>query len=198
MRNYIEATWNDADQYNYSGEQIGNRGRKSGRVHFNPDGSACVASYGDDEPKVSKVSIKDRILPQFKRLQTLRTQMVDLEKEYKTTDMTCEEYSILRDVIVCKIERAEVLYKKAVSVRPIREETEEVSEKYAYSSCDVDYTDTEVAPTGCGVGWISDFIDDLPPSNSFKSFLKMSCKVVKTAVHYKHKISSYIDELKAV
>ena len=170
---------------------------------YTQHGKANVDWFSDEAiaartaKKVPTVSIKDKILPQFKRLQTLRSQMMELEIEYKTTDMTCEEYSILRDVIVCKIERAEVLYKKAISVRPIREEIEEVGEETTYSSSDVHYPHTDVAPS-CGVSWMSDFIDDLSPSNSFKSFLKMSCKVVKTVIHYKHKISSYLNTLKEV
>ena len=197
MRNYIVASWNNSDQYDYSGEQIGNRLSKSQRVHFNPDGSACVASYGDDEPKVSKVSIKDKILPQSRRLTTLREQMIELEQSYRNDEMSISEYSLLRDVIVAKIDRQEVLLKKAVSVRPIRDESEEDEVVLPYSSSDVDYSHTEAA-TSCGVSWMSDFIDELPPSNSFKSFLKMSCKVVKTAVHYKHKAETYLNTLKEI
>jgi len=193
MRNYIVSSWNDADQYNYSGEQIGNRQRKSGRVHFNPDGSACVASYGDDEPKVSKVSIKDKILPQAKRLTTFREQMLELEQSYRNDEMSISEYSLLRDVIVDKIERQEVLLKRAASKRPIREETEEVSEENTYSSCDVDYTHTEVAPS-CGVSWI----DDLSPSNSFKKILQITCKTTKTLIRYTQATKRYIKSLQEV
>lgn len=206
MRNYIEATWNDADQYNYSGEQIGNRGRKSGRVHFNPDGSACVASYGDDEPKTTKVSIKDRILPQFKRLQTLRTQMVDLEQEYKTTDMSIEEYSILRNVIMAKIQRAEILYKRAVSVVPksydeddldLYSEMPQDSDIYTPSSGfspqpNDGHTSEGTAPVGVV------FIDSLSETNSLKNILKKACIITRKVIHYKHKISSYLQTLKEV
>ena len=201
IQSWVSSHDNEPD---YSGQQTGSRHVRSVEIPmYTQHGKANVDWFSDEQIALRasankpKPSIKDKILPQFKRLQTLRSQMIDLEKEYKTTDMTCEEYSILRDVIVCKIERAEALYKKAVSVRPNRTEIEEVGVESAYNSCDVDYTHTEVAPI-CGVNWMSDFIDDLPPSNSFKSFLKMSCKVVKTAVHYKHQIGSYINELKAV
>ena len=166
-------------------------------LHMLKNGKANINAYGClDEPKksVSKVSIKDRILPQFKRLQTLRTQMMELEIEYKTTGMTCEEYSILRDVIVCKIERVEVLYKKAVSVRPIREETKEVCEETTYSSSDVHYTQTQVAPS-CRVSWMSDFIDDLPRTNSFKKILQIACKTTKALVRYTQATKRYIKTL---
>lgn len=193
MRNYIVASWNDSDQYNYSGEQIGNRQRKSGRVHFNPDGSACVASYGDDEPKASKVSIKDKILPQAKRLTTLREQMLELEQSYRNDEMSISEYSLLRDVIVSKIQRQEVLLKKATSVRPIREENEEVGEETAYNSCDVGYTHTDVA-TPCGVSWI----DELSSENSLKNILKKACVITRTLVRYTQATKRYIKTLQEV
>lgn len=40
------------------------------------------------------------------------------------------------------------------------------------------------------------FIDELSETNSFKSFLKNTCKAFKLAVHYKHKMSSYLQTLK--
>ena len=190
MRNYIVASWNDSDQYNYSGEQIGNRGRKSGRVHFNPDGSACVASYRDDEPKVSKVSIKDKILPQANRLTTLREHMIELEQSYRNDEMSISEYSLLRDVIVAKIERQEVLLKKATSVRPNRIETEEVGEESHYDSCDVDYTDTPIA----GGHWL----DDLSDKNSLKKPMKKALQVAKTLVRWHNRTKAYIQTLREV
>lgn len=164
-------------------------------LHMLKNGKANIDIYGQlDEPKktVSKVSIKHKILPQFKRLQTLRAQMVDLEKEYKTTDMTCEEYSILRDVIVCKIERAEVLYKKAIAAKPIKteDEYEEVGENYAYNSCDVDYTDTTIAT--------SSWLDDLSDKNSLKKPMKKALQVAKTLVRYTQATKRYIKTLSEV
>ena len=201
MRNYIVASWNDADQYDYSGEQIGNRLSKSQRVHFNPDGTACVASYADPEPK-SKISIADRILPQAKRLTTLRTQMLELEKSYRADEMDINEYSLLREVIVVKINRAEVLYRKAISVKAPSydddsdyhgedtaqtwEETYKVSGVYASESYD--------QREGESVSWI----DELPDKNSLKKPLKIACTLIKTAVHLSHKARSYWNELKAV
>lgn len=88
-------------------------------LHMLKNGKANIHAYADCEVKpISKVSIKDRILPQFKRLQTLRSQMVELENEYKTTDMSISTYSNLRDIIVAKIQRQEILYKRAASVKP--------------------------------------------------------------------------------
>lgn len=204
MRQYLIGSWANADEYDYSGEQLmGNRLGASREVpHFTASGKANVAKYGDNtEKKGPSISIKDRILPQFKRLQTLRTQMLDLEKEYKTTDMACEEYSILRDVIVCKIERAEVLYKKAISVRPIRSETDEDS-----AQVQVEYTPSRgfrPQPNDryaseeyddCGVR----FIDELSEQNSLKGVLKFSCKAIRKAVQFSQATRNYIKTLSEV
>jgi len=125
MRNYIVASWNDADQYDYSGEQIGNRQSKSQKVHFNADGSACVASYADPAPAKKVVSIADKILPQRKRVQTLTQQMQELVADYKAGNMSIEEYSTLLAVVSAKRDRALELLNKAVSVKAPFEDVEQ-------------------------------------------------------------------------
>lgn len=192
IQSWVSSHDNEPD---YNGQQTGSRHVRSVEIPmYTQHGKANVDWFSDEQIALRagankpKVSIKDKILPQFKRLQTLRSQMMELEIEYKTTDMTCEEYSILRDVIVCKIERAEVLYKKATSVRPIREETEEVSVETTYSSSDVDYTDTPIA-TG---SWL----DDLSDKNSLKKPMKKALQVVRTLLRWHQKARNYINELK--
>jgi hypothetical protein len=163
-------------------------------AHTLPNGKANLLAYADKAPVVKpKVSIKDKILPQAKRLTILREQMVELEKSYRNDEMSISEYSLLRDVIVAKIERQEVLLKKAVSVRPIRTETEEVGVETAYETCDVDYSHTEVA-TSCGVSWI----DELSPSNSFKKILQITCTVAVKLVHFSQRAKAYYQTLKEV
>ena len=197
MRNYIVASWNDADQYDYSGEMLGgsrHQGR-SQKVHFNADGSACVASYGDPEVKTAKVSIKDKILPQAKRLTTLRTQMIDLEKAYRAGEMDIKEYSLLREVIVVKINRAEVLYRKAISVKApsydeedtaqTREETYKVSGVYASESCD--------HVQGESVSWL----DELSDENCFKKVLQKACKAKRKLVQFSHQVKKFTQKAKA-
>lgn len=193
MRQYLIGSWANADGYDYSGEMLmGNRNGASRRVHWNPDGSACVASYGDDEPKTSKVSIKDKILPQGKRLQTLRSQMVELEQSYKAGEMDISEYSILRDCVVAKLQRAEILYKKAISVKPTR-----FDDEYADEMPEVDVVygvNSSVSPTIHTSTWV----DDLPASNSLKLPLQKTLQVVRMLVRLSHKAGSYWQELKEV
>jgi len=104
-------------------------------LHILKNGKANINAYADPEPK-SKVSIQDKILPQAKRLTVLREQMIELEKEYKTTDMSIAEYSQLRDIIVSKIQRQEILYKRAASVKP---KSYEPNEEYHEESTQESY-----------------------------------------------------------
>lgn len=187
-RLYCIQSWNNASET--SGEQIGNRLAQSRGLHFNRDGSANVDLYseGDETKRKTSIPLSDRILPQKKRLNTLRDQLIELETEYKTTQMSIEEYSILRDILMVKINRAEVLYKKAISVRPNTPENNDESEEFGAEYA----TQNSVTEDTCGVAWI----DELSSSNCFKSFLKNTCKGHKLAVHYKHKTSSYLQTLK--
>lgn len=190
-RLYCIQSWNNASET--SGEQIGNRLAQSRGLHFNRDGSANVALYAEDQDNKRKTSIplSDRILPQKKRLNTLRDQLIELETEYKTTDMSTEQYSTLRDILMVKINRAEVLYKKAVNVRPTHTqesiEDDELPTESAY-----EINDRHLATSVCGVS----IIDDLSDENCLKVFLQKACKGYKLAVHYKHKASTYIQSLK--
>ena len=199
IQTWVSSHDNEPD---YSGQQTGSRDVRSVEIPmFTQHGKANVDWFSDEQIALRagankpKPSIKDKILPQFKRLQTLQSQMVELETEYKTTDMSISEYSVLRDVLFAKAQRAEVLYKKAIAAKPVKteDEYEEVGVETAYSSSDVDYTHTDVA-TPCGVSWI----DDLPRTNSFKKALKIACTLTRKALQFSQKARSYWNELKAV
>jgi hypothetical protein len=189
-------SWNNADEYQYSGEMLmGHRNGASREVpHFTASGNANVAKYGDNDltPKASKVSIKDKILPQFKRLQTLQSQMVELETEYKTTDMSISEYSVLRDVLVAKLQRQEVLYKRAISVKPTRFD-DEMPEEYLEDEA-VYVVNSRATSTVHTSTWV----DDLPASNSLKLPLQKTLQVIRTLVKWHNKAKAYIKTLKEV
>jgi hypothetical protein len=166
-------------------------------AHTLPNGKANLLAYADRPTAVkSKVSIKDKILPQGKRLTVLRNQMIELENSYRSGEMDISEYSILRDVLVTKLQRQEVLYKRAISAKPIKteDEYEEVEAETLYQTHEVAYTDIPIATSN----WLDDFIAELPDRNCFKNFLKMSCKVMRKTLHYKHKAATYLNTLKEV
>ena len=124
-RHYVIQDWSSSAEY--SGELIGNRLSKSEGHHFTKNGMANTDLYAD-EPKQKKpsVHIRDRILPQQKRVTTLTNQMRDLVAEYKAGNIDIEEYSMLLSVISAKRERSIHLLAKAKSVRaPFEIEKEE-------------------------------------------------------------------------
>ena len=83
-RLYCIQSWNNASET--SGEQIGNRLAQSRGLHFNRDGSANVALYseGDDTKRKTPIPLRDRIIPQERRLLTLDTQIEELNQEYNS------------------------------------------------------------------------------------------------------------------
>lgn len=205
IQTWVSSHDNEPD---YNGQQTGSRHVRSVEIPmFTQHGRANVDWFSDEQIALRsaankpKPCIKDKILPQGKRLSTLREQMLELEKSYRSGELNIHDYSVLRDIIVAKIQRQEVLYKRAASVKPKSSETEE---EYTQDEAETHYTsDFNAQPNDgyaseeyvdCGV----EFIDQLSNQNMFKSFLKNTCIITRKAIHYKHKISSYLQTLKEV
>lgn len=94
-------------------------------LHMLKNGKANINAYADKEAvkkPISKVSIKHKILPQAARVERLTQQMRDLVASYKAGEMDIKEYSLLLDILSSKKDRAEVLLKKALAQKPVREE----------------------------------------------------------------------------
>lgn len=172
--------------------------------HTLPNGKANLLAYADPAPvrkSASKVSIEDKILPQKKRLNTLHSQMIELEQSYRNREVSVEKYSLLRDIIVAKIERQEVLLKRAVSVKPKSLETDEDSVQDS-----VEYTPSSGFSPQPNDGYASEeseeigvvWIDELSAENSLKGVLKFSCKAIRKAVQFSHKVRAYYQTLKEV
>lgn len=194
-RMYIVNHWNDAAAY--SGEQIGDRLKDSSALHFNRDGSANVNLYSEETAlakKKTSVPLVDRILPQAKRVRVLTEQLYELEAERKA-GMDIHTYSQLRDVLICKRNRAEVLYRKAISVKAPSyddedtaqtwEETYKVSGVYASESCD--------HVQGESASWI----DELSDENCFKKVLQKACKTKRKLVQFSHQVKKFTQKAKA-
>ena len=194
-RMYIVNHWNDAAAY--SGEQIGDRLKDSSALHFNRDGSANVNLYSEETAlakKKTSVPLVDRILPQQRRIRVLTEQLYELEAERKA-GMDIHTYSQLRDVLICKRNRAEVLYRKAISVKAPSyspedtaqtwEETYKVGGVYASESCD--------HVQGESVSWI----DELSDENCFKKVLQKACKAKRKLVQFSHQVKKFTQKAKA-
>jgi hypothetical protein len=199
IQSWVSSHDNEPD---YSGQQTGSRHVRSVEIPmYTQHGKANVDWFSDEQIALRngankpKPSIKDKILPQAKRLTTLRQQMVELEQEYKTTDMSISEYSVLRDVLFAKAQRAEVLYRKAIAQKPVQNPEDGVETPYTNH---VNAQPNNGHTTEVGVGLGGSFIDELSETNSLKSFLKSACKVVRTVRYCSHKVSKYIQTLKEV
>lgn len=203
MRQYLIGSWANADEYDYSGEQLmGNRLGASREVpHFLENGRANVAKYGDNTAKVTKIPLKQRILPQASRVDKLRSEAIELEQAFKAKEFTPEEYTLLREVAFKRLRRAEELLKKAVTPVQREEETYEDSEEFAHETFSPPSDNNGQGgsySSPVGGSFFAEAIDELSEENLFKSFLKSACLVTRKVIHYKHKISSYLNELKAV
>lgn len=201
IQSWVSSHDNEPD---YSGQQTGSRHVRSVEIPmFTQHGKANVDWFSDEQIALRsaankpKPSIKDKILPQAKRLSVLRDQMLELETSYRSGEMNITDYTLYRDIIVAKIQRQEVLYKRAASIRPIRPETYEdeaisYTETFSATSHNNGHGESYSSPVGVG------FIDELSEENSLKSVLKMSCKVVRKAVQLSQAARIYIKALSEV
>jgi hypothetical protein len=174
---------------------------------FTKGGRARVEAFSDaaleanKEKRKTSIPLVDRILPQQRRVRVLTEQLIELEAE-RRAGMDIITYSKLRDVLICKRDRAEILYKRAVSVKPNRTdedtldfqgETPEDGGETTYKIIDQYSTNAPVA-TPCGVSWI----DDLPRTNSFRKPLKIACTLTRKALELSQAARNYYLTLKAL
>lgn len=193
MRQYLIGSWNNADEYDYSGEQLmGHRLGASREVpHFLSNGQANVLKYGDNTPvsKKSSIHIRDKILPQQKRLDTLDKQTRELEDSLNNDSISYPEYLQLKTILDNKRNRAWELYVRAT--RGVSFPDELVRSEYkAHSVGKTSHqnhnNEEEV------VGWLSSVSDE----NMFKNHVGKALHLWKKVIHYKHKATTYIQSLK--
>ena len=172
--------------------------------HTLANGRANLAKYADPivvRKATSKVNIKDKILPQKRRVDSLTAQMIELESEYKAGKMSIQDYSLYRDIVSAKRDRAIVLLDRAMKVKPIRSETDGDSAQDS-----LEYTPSSGFSPQPNDGYASEeyeavgvrFIDELSNENSLKGVLKFSCKAIRKVVQFSHKARAYWQELKEV
>lgn len=99
MRQYLVGSWNNADEYDYSGEQLmGARNGKSVCVdHMLPNGMANISRY-EDAPKAKpkKRSIADRIDLANAHYERMEAMSNELDNAYFAGEMDSERYALLR------------------------------------------------------------------------------------------------------
>ena len=135
MRYYAIQTWvgSHENQPEYNGQQVGARNAPSVEVPtFDRNGKPNFEGFSDEAIEARKpkkkpsIHIRDKILPQQRRVTTFTNQMRDLVAEYQAGNIDIEEYSMLLSIVSAKRERSIQLLSKAKSVRaPFEIEEEE-------------------------------------------------------------------------
>lgn len=164
-------------------------------LHMLNKNRANIEAYADKPVQVkpkSSVSIRDKILPQRRRVNTLTDQLIELEQAYKSGEMSIQEYSMLRDVLCQKRDRAEVLYKKAINTSKSRNES-------AVDSVETDtQSNDEPLPVHREEIVTGTFLDELSCDNFAKYPLQKALQAGRVLVRWAIKTKHYINELKEV
>ena len=208
IQSWVGSHENEPD---YNGQQCGERNVRSieavplydqfGNANVSAFSDEAIASRNGTNKKPTKVPLKNRILPQASRVDKLRSEAIELEAAFKAGEFTPEEYTLLRDVAFNKLRRAEVLYRKAISVKAPSceddcdyspedtaqtwEETYKVSGVYASENGD--------HVQGESVSWI----DELSDENCFKKVLQKACKAKRKLVQFSHQVKKFTQKAKA-
>lgn len=133
IQSWVGSHENEPD---YNGQQCGERNVRSSEVIplYDKHGNANIGAFSDEALEARKekskkkpsIHIRDKILPQQRRVNTLTEQMKELVTEYQKGKIDIDEYSMLLSVIAAKRDRALFLLDKAKSVRaPFEIEEEE-------------------------------------------------------------------------
>lgn len=201
-RVYIQPSWINAaeDHAEWSGGNDQYRGDRSVDIStFDKNGRARVEAFSDSaieslKKRKTSIPLADRILPQAKRVRLLTEQLYELEAERKN-GMNLAIYSQLRDILICKRNRAEELLKKAITIKPPVEDWEDISynEQTAYYTEDSTYTNDD-----SGQRDSSTWLGGISEENTFKSSIKVALHLTRKLVEFKHKVKAYYQTLKEV
>lgn len=165
-------------------------------LHMLNKNRANIEAYAEKSIEVkpkSSVSIRDKILPQRRRVNTLTDQIIELENAYKSGEMCQAEYTMLRAVLYMKRDRAIELYKKAIKVAQSRNECHEdsvESDGQNGDSCSRTAQQDEIV-TGT-------FLDEISSTNSLKLFAQRALQAGRVLVRCIQKAKAYIQTLREV
>ena len=134
MRQYVIQSWSDADTYDYSGEQVGDRKAKSHMLNPN---KANLSAYGEVTPtKTAKRSIRSRISLADSNYDRLETMSLELDAEFKAGTMSREDYQELRLIMNTRLEKA---WTRLIKSRPSLAISEPTQSPITFSVSEVFY-----------------------------------------------------------
>lgn len=166
---------------------------------FDKNGRARVEAFSDSaieslKKRKTSVPLIDRVLPQQRRIRVLTEQLYELEAERKA-GMDIHTYSQLRDVLICKRNRAEVLYRKAISVKAPSYDKDDTAQTWeeTYKVSGVYASENGDHVQGESVSWL----DELSDENCFKKILQKACKAKRKLVQFSHQVKKFTQKAKA-
>lgn len=130
-RSYVIGSWNNADSYDYSGEQLmGNRNSQSVCMdHYLANGMANTKRYEDEQPK-KKSSVDMSIPLEIRQLDKLDSDILTNERMYRSGVRSEEMYKGIKKILDAKHEKLE---KKLDKLGFFNEnETQEEDNSYFY------------------------------------------------------------------
>ncbi|MNX77800.1 hypothetical protein D3C86_1093580 [compost metagenome] len=204
-RLYIQPSFvNSCEEHGlWSGGNDQYRGDRSVDVAtFDKNGRARVEAFSDSaieslKKRKTSIPLADRILPQAKRVRLLTEQLYELEAERKN-GMDVHTYSQLRDILICKRNRAEELYKKAIAVKPTQPDEDDIDLYTELPEDEGVYEVTNnVSPTihtSIVPAWLEGISDD----NSCKKVIIKACVWMRKVIQLSQAVRNYINELKAI
>ncbi|RYY51311.1 MAG: hypothetical protein EOO06_00860 [Chitinophagaceae bacterium] len=188
-------------------EDLYARNETESMSHTLANGQANLLKYADrvaPVKKSSKLSLEDRVLPQARRVATLTAQLVELEKSYRAGEYDISKYSLLRDLIVAKRQRAEVLLQKALAVKPEptpsddEDSNDDTSSPYDVDEQYAEYSGENASQNVMADEPVPEWLKTVSDENSVKKFIVKGCRAWKKAVELKHKAATYLNTLKAL
>jgi len=207
-RLYIQPSWinatEDHDQWSGGNDQY--RGDRSVDVNtFDKNGRARMEAFSDKaiealkEKRKTSVPLRDRILPQMRRLDKLTNELIELEQEYKQGKMDIDEYSMYRAIAITRRDRAWILYCKAVGMPaeliPEMAKNEDVSPKVSGQTA-FNIDDIQASSAAQSTQNDNSFLASIPDTNSLKKPLMKGLQAWKKAVQLSHKLRSFSNKAK--
>lgn len=169
-------------------------------LHMLSKDRANIEAYAQlDQPvkKAPKISIEDKILPQAKRVRTLTQQLIELE-EAKKAGMDVNKYSKLRDILICKRQRAEVLLQKALSVKPSQSEDLDLEDTQEFSTESYEDSVENGSRGDDNCEECPQWLKTVSEENSVKKVIVKGCRAWKKAVQLSQAARNYYSTLKAL
>jgi len=167
MRQYVIQSWSDADTYDYSGEQVGDRKAKAHMLNPN---KANLSAYGDVTPtkKLTKRSIRSRVSLADSNYDRLESLSLELDADFKSSVISREDYQELRLIMNARLDKA---WQRLVKSRPSLATSESTQSPVKFSKNEISYTPS-ISPR------LPIFLAEIGVQNRIVDFVNSACLTI--------------------